>query len=220
MSASGSYYAHERPELVALVESDAERVLDIGCGEGAMSSAIQRDRNAREIWGIEVVESVAQRAQENPALARVLSGDIAALMPELPDSYFSHVMAGDVLEHLVDPWQVLTDLRSKLRPGGLLICSIPNIRNFSFLAKLLFQGRFEYKDSGVMDRTHLRFFARADIQKMFVDAGYTQVQIGPVRPKKHLAKQVARLIFGDLVIKGFLITARAAVPENAAGSSS
>lgn len=208
MSSKESYYGHERPELVALVDRDAASVLDLGCGEGAMSAAIKRDRRAEEIWGVEVVASVAERARQNPAFSQVLCGDVEVLMSQLPDSYFSHVVAGDVLEHLVDPWQVLTDLRAKLRPGGLLICSIPNIRNFSFIAKLLFRGRFEYKDSGVMDRTHLRFFARADIEKMFSDAGYADIRIGPVRPKKNLSKRLARILFGDLVVKGFLITAR------------
>lgn len=211
MSSKESYYGHERPELVELVDEDAESVLDLGCGEGAMSAAIKRDRKAREIWGVEVVTAVADRARGNPAFTQVLSGDVAVLMPQLPDNHFSHVVAGDVLEHLVDPWQVLSDLHGKLRPGGLLICSIPNIRNFSFIAKLLFRGRFEYKDSGVMDRTHLRFFARADIKKMFSDAGYEDIRIGPVRPKKALSKRLARWLFGDLVVKGFLITARTAL---------
>jgi len=89
-----------------------------------------------------------------------------------------------------------------------LICSIPNIRNLSFILKLLFKGSFEYRDSGVMDRTHLRFFARKDVQQLFRGAGFEQPQISKLRPKPGLVKAIGRMLFGDLVIKGFLVTAR------------
>ena len=103
MAEEKKYYSHERPELVAQVDMDARRVLDIGCGEGNISAAIKRDRRAKEVWGVEVVPEVAQRAQENPALDRVFSGDISVIVDELPVAGFSHIVAGDVLEHLVDP---------------------------------------------------------------------------------------------------------------------
>ena len=125
----------------------------------------------------------------------------------IPDNYFSYIIAGDVLEHLVDPWTILAKLRHKLRDDGTIIASIPNIKNLSFFIKLFFAGRFEYKDSGVMDRTHLRFFARKDLQIMFEEAGYQNISIGPVRPKKALIKRIGRALLRDFVIKGFLITA-------------
>ncbi|MEM7283577.1 MAG: class I SAM-dependent methyltransferase, partial [Pseudomonadota bacterium] len=201
-------YGHERPELVAVVSEHANRVLDLGCGEGAVANAIKRDRQAKEVWGIEVVEAVAAKARNNPAFDELMCGDLEQLVDGLPDNHFDHIVAGDVLEHLVDPWRVLEKLRHKLNPDGTFICSIPNIRNFSFIAKLLFKGRFEYKDSGVMDRTHLRFFARKDAELLFQGAGFTDVQIEPVRPKKNLSKKIMRGLFGDLVLKGFLIVGR------------
>jgi len=201
------YYRHERPELVAQVPSGVGRVLDVGCGAGAMSAAIRRDRGAGELWGMELVPEMAAAAEANPALDKVLAGDVEQRVDELPEAYFDCIIAGDVLEHLVDPWKALARLRASLKPEGVLICSIPNIRNLSFLFKLLFAGRFEYKESGVMDRTHLRFFARRDVELMFEDAGFRSVQVSPVRPKKSLGKRIARAVFGDLVIKGFLITA-------------
>jgi 2-polyprenyl-3-methyl-5-hydroxy-6-metoxy-1,4-benzoquinol methylase len=209
MAAGKDYYAQERPELVARVDRGALRVLDIGCGAGNISAAIRRDRDAREIWGVELVPEVAERARRNPALDRVLCGDISELVAELPLASFSHIVAGDVLEHLVDPWTTLARLRACLQPGGAFICSIPNIRNLSFIMRLLVTGRFEYKDSGVLDRTHLRFFGRKDIALMFREAGFTDIRIGPVRPKKKLIKRVGRALLGDLVVKGFLVTARA-----------
>jgi len=195
--------------LVAEISGAAGRVLDLGCGAGMVSAAIRARCDVREIWGVEVVPEVAEQARGNPALDRVLCGDISVLIPQLPPAYFSHVLAGDVLEHLVDPWSVVAGLKACLEPGGKFICSIPNIRNLSFILELLFRRRFTYRDAGVMDRTHLRFFTRKDIEDMFLDAGYSDIRIGAVRPKKALHKRLGRLLFGDLVTKGFLVTARA-----------
>lgn len=203
------YYRHARPELVAEIDGPASRVLDLGCGAGMVSASIRAHCSVKEIWGVEVVPEVAEQARQNPALDRVLCGDVATLIAELPQASFSHIIAGDVLEHLVDPWSLVASLRSRLEPGGKFICSIPNIRNLSFILELLFRRRFAYRDAGVLDRTHLRFFARKDIETMFREAGYSDIRIGPVRPKKALHKRLGRALFGDLVIKGFLVTARA-----------
>jgi 2-polyprenyl-3-methyl-5-hydroxy-6-metoxy-1,4-benzoquinol methylase len=203
-----TYYEKARPELVVQVEMNARQVLEIGCGNGITSAAIKRDRNAIEVWGVEVVPEAAAKARENPSLGQVFTGDIADVLTELPDSGFSHIIAGDVLEHLVDPWSVLSDLRTRLEPGGKIISSIPNIRTLSFIFKMLFSGRFEYKDSGVLDRTHLRFFARKDIELMFEGAGFTDIEITALSTRKNVLKRIGRMIFGDLVLKRFLITAR------------
>jgi len=70
------YYHHERPELVAEVPEGAARVLDVGCGAGAMSNAIRRDRGAQELWGMEIVPEMAAKAADNPALDKVLAGNV------------------------------------------------------------------------------------------------------------------------------------------------
>ena len=104
-------------------------------------------------------------------------------------------------------WAILNALRSKLEPDGKIISSIPNIRTISFVSKLLFAKRFEYKESGVMDITHLRFFARKDIEIMFTDAVYSNIKIIALKPGRNAFKRLGRAIFGDLVLKRFLITA-------------
>lgn len=209
MSDPNGYFSHPRPELVAVLPADpGNRVLDLGCGSGAMSALIRSQGKAAEIWGVEKFPEAAARARACGALDKVLDGDLEKLIEALPHNHFSHIIAGDILEHLVDPWQVCAALRACLVPGGTFICSIPNIRNLSFILALTFKGRFEYRDSGVMDRTHLRFFARTDVQELFAQAGFSDIEIGPVRPKKRLSWRIGRALFGDLVIKGFLVTAR------------
>ena len=203
-----AYYSQGRPGLVRQVSEDpANVILDVGCGAGKMSSALKGTGRAGELWGVEVVPDVAEHAKQNPDLDRVFSGDITTIVDELPKAYFTHVMAGDVLEHLVDPWGVLEKLHGCLKPGGRVVASLPNIRNFSFFGKLFFLGSFRYKDSGVLDRTHLRFFARKDMEALFRGAGFENISIAQARPKKNIFNKLAKLIFGDLAIKVLMITA-------------
>ena len=201
------YYAHSRPELVRQIEvAPGQVVLDLGCGEGAVSRVLRESGRAQELWGVEIEPRAAALAEQ--ALDRLLVGDLELLTEELPRDYFTHILAGDVLEHLVDPWTTLAKLRLRLRPGGRFVCSLPNIRNGSFFLELLVRRSFAYRDSGVLDRTHLRFFARKDARRMFEEAGFEQIRIGPARPKKRLSYRLARALLGDLAIKVFLITAR------------
>lgn len=209
MSADKSYHSHPRPELVAVVRDDPGNcVLDLGCGSGAMSALLRERSKASEIWGVEKFPDAARSARDSGTFDKVFEGDLEEIITELPSNHFNYIIAGDILEHLVDPWAVCEKLNACLVPGGTFICSIPNIRNLSFLLALTFRGRFAYTDSGVLDRTHLRFFARKDVQELFVKSGYSDVQIGPVRPKKKLSWRIGKALFGDLVIKVFLVTAR------------
>lgn len=209
MSDQSDYHSHPRPELVAQIDANqGNRILDLGCGSGAMAAAIRAAGKGNEIWGVEINPGAAQLARESGVFERVMEGDLETVMTQLPQRHFTHVIAGDVLEHLVDPWIVCNRLKDCLIDGGEFICSIPNIRNFSFLLALAFKGSFEYRDHGVLDRTHLRFFARTDVHAMFAGAGYTDIRISPVRPKNRLSWKIGRAVFGDLVIKGFLVRAR------------
>ncbi len=175
-----------------------------------MSALIREKGKASEIWGVEKFPEAARAARDCGALDKVLDGDLEEVIGQLPAEHFSHIIAGDILEHLVDPWDVCKKLRSCLVPGGTFICSIPNIRNLSFLLGLIFKRRFEYKDSGVMDRTHLRFFARKDVHDLFAGTGFSDISINPVRPKKRLSWRIGKALLGDWLIKGFLVTARKA----------
>jgi 2-polyprenyl-3-methyl-5-hydroxy-6-metoxy-1,4-benzoquinol methylase len=93
----------------------------------------------------------------------------------------------DVLEHLHDPWTRLKEFMTFLAPGGVVIASIPNVRNAKVLMPLLVKGEWRYQDSGILDRTHLRFFTRRTVLELFAGAGYEIQQIartGPLQPSR------------------------------------
>ena len=77
---------------------------------------------------------------------------------------------GDVIEPLLEPWAAIRNIRELLVPGGSIIASIPNVAHISNLHNVLC-GHWTYEDAGLLDRTHLRFFTKSEIIKLFEGAG-------------------------------------------------
>jgi 2-polyprenyl-3-methyl-5-hydroxy-6-metoxy-1,4-benzoquinol methylase len=164
------YYRGTRQEMLPFMPADAQRVLDLGCAEAVFAATV-KERTGAEVWGIEFDPEAAERARA--VIDRVLVGDADAQIAELPDTYFDAVICNDILEHLVDPGATLKRLRRKLKPEGVIVASIPNIRYAPALSKVVFRKDFPQDDEGIFDRTHLRFFTRKSIVRLFETAGFT-----------------------------------------------
>ncbi|MCF6238698.1 MAG: glycosyltransferase, partial [Candidatus Marinimicrobia bacterium] len=167
------YYEFSRPEIQALIDPDARRVLDIGCAAGKMAEEIKHKLSA-EVWGIEPVPEAAKQAEDR--LDKVIVSGIEEALDNIPDQYFDAIIFADVLEHLEDPYAILNRIMGKLSPQGQIIASIPNVRHWSVVKELL-EGRWDYQDAGILDRTHLRFFTRKSVGDLFQQAGYQIVDI-------------------------------------------
>ncbi len=168
-----NYYHWSRPELVDLVPLWATRVLDVGCGAGVMGQELKK-RGVPEVVGIEINPAIAEEARSR--LDRVLVGDVEAMELPFPEHYFDAIVYGDVLEHLHDPWTLLSRHKRHLAEGGCIICSIPNAGHMSVVKNLL-AGKWEYQPAGIMDRTHLRFFTLAEMRTMLENAGFSVNQV-------------------------------------------
>ncbi len=148
-----------------LGDGHGRRILDVGAADGLLSSKL-----AERGWKVTGIEG-------DPSLARTCAAHceqmiVIDLNRELPDvsGPFDAIVYGDVLEHLVDPLSVLTQLNRALSPGGFVIISVPNIAHF-YVRLLLLLGRFDYLDRGILDSTHLRFFTERSLHAMIADAG-------------------------------------------------
>ncbi|MCD4654463.1 class I SAM-dependent methyltransferase [bacterium] len=139
--------------IVSLVGS-ARKVLDLGCATGYLSQALTE--NGCQVVGIEMDQAAADKARL--FCQYVITGDAGdpAVISQA-GSDFDFIVCADIIEHLIDPWTVLRTLRQMLAPGGELIVSVPNMAYWRMRWDLLL-GRFDYTDTGLMDRTHLRFF--------------------------------------------------------------
>lgn len=172
-----TYYTHNREEVMALVQHAPKRLLDVGCGEGRFATALSQQFGA-EAWGIEMDERAAVEARKT--MHQVLHGTFEAVGSQLPRGYFDAVFFNDVLEHMVDPWQTLRDIQPFLAPGARVYASIPNFL-FAENILLLFKSKdWVYTESGILDRTHMRFFTKKSIVKMFEDCGYRVQTCAPL----------------------------------------
>ena len=197
-----SYFAHARPEILALIPQTARAVLDVGCGAGRLGEALKARQQA-EVCGIELNEAAAAAARTR--LDRVFVGDVETL--DLPFSLacFDAIVCGDILEHLREPDRLLRLAKEWLKPDGTLVASIPNVRHHSVVRSLL-EGNWTYEPAGLLDRTHLRFFTRREIEKLFFRAGFAIEEmrsvIGPADreavDKLRGTVQVGRLSIGGL----------------------
>lgn len=163
------YFQNVRREMLPFLPERVERMVDVGCGEGVFG-AFCKERFACECWGIEHNAEAGRRAGER--LDRVLVGDALAQARQLPARHFDVAVCNDVLEHLAEPEALLGELARALRPDGVVVCSIPNIRYYRALKTILFQKDFPREDFGIFDRTHLRFFTRKTIEAMFGALGF------------------------------------------------
>jgi SAM-dependent methyltransferase len=155
--------------LFGLVEPGS-RVLEFGCASGYMSEAL-RDRLGASVVGVELDAEAAQLAAAY--CERLLVGDAEELdlEAELGGERFDAILFADVLEHLRDPAALLRRVRPLVAEGGVVVASIPNVAHASVRLALL-GGSFRYREEGLLDAGHLRFFTREGIQDLFEASGY------------------------------------------------
>ncbi len=177
------YFNVVRKEMLPFVPKEAKVILEIGCGDGNFGNLLL-ENGAKEVWGIEYEKEQGQIAEK--VLTKVFVGDVAEQLLNLPNQYFDAIVCNDVLEHLIDPYTVINNLRPKLKKEGVMISSIPNIRYFRNLFDYFFNKNWDYTDSGIMDKTHFRFFTYKSIRKMFESNGYEVVKMEGINPTKSI----------------------------------
>ncbi|MDB6060254.1 MAG: class SAM-dependent methyltransferase [Verrucomicrobiaceae bacterium] len=187
------YYGSARNDMLAHIPESTKTVLEIGCGRGEFSRAIQQKCSA-EVWGVELFAEAAEQARLT--LHKVFVGPIEQQLNNLPDRYFDCICMNDVIEHLLNPWQVLSALKTKLKPNGIIVASIPNIRHYKNLHNLLIGADWLYTDAGILDRTHLRFFTHKSMQRLFEESGYTINKIQGVKKSRKFKLKFLNFISG------------------------
>jgi 2-polyprenyl-3-methyl-5-hydroxy-6-metoxy-1,4-benzoquinol methylase len=193
------YFRHSRRgQLLPLLPAHASRVLEIGCGAGTTLEHLKASGLCDWTAGVELFPAAAEDARQCVDL--VYEGNIETLeLPGIAAGSLDLVLCLDVLEHLVDPWQVVARLRSLLKPGGLLIASLPNVQHHTVTLPLLLRGEWTYGGFGLLDRTHLRFFTRKTAIQLLESSGMRVDAVHPVGLSWTLAKRLVRMVtFGRL----------------------
>jgi 2-polyprenyl-3-methyl-5-hydroxy-6-metoxy-1,4-benzoquinol methylase len=202
------YFRDAKPAFLRLIDPRGLRVLDLGCG-GGHNGALLKKAGAREVIGVERDPGAAREARRR--LDRVVECDLAELDPDdLGDEPFDAILASDVLEHLYDAEGVLARAVTRLRPGGAVVISLPNISNVYVFSQLLLKT-WPRRGSGIFDRTHVRFFAKRDMVRLLRSAGLRVLRVEPYFTRYRAIRTASLIlslyIFRDYWARQFLLLA-------------
>lgn len=172
--------AHDQhnPDLLQLIPVGSNRVIEIGCSSGALAREFKRLNRNCNYFGVDVDSSYVELASRY--CDQVCVGDIETFGADFFDKQQSRDcwVFGDSLEHLRSPWAVLKAIRKVIPASGCVVACIPNSQHWSMFARLAI-GDLRYEDSGLFDRTHLRWFSRQTLVELFQSAGFAIVEGSP-----------------------------------------
>jgi len=199
------YYDGARFDLLPHIPNNAKNILDIGCGTGATGLAIKSKLNNNiEVIGVELNAEAGELAKDK--IDQIIIGNIEEVNLSFAPGYFDCILYADILEHLIDPWKVLANHKYLLANDGCIIASIPNIANYKII-RMLKKGLWEYKNAGIMDRTHLRFFTKKTISEMFITSGYNPEIVDKILSKNNFWLLMHKLFNSDKCVIQFIIKA-------------
>jgi SAM-dependent methyltransferase len=195
--------------MARLVPASARRLLDVGCSWGAFGNLLKVTRPRLQVFGIDTSSEASEIAK-----GRLDHMTLGMFPDDLPADWsnFDCITFNDSLEHFSNPWATLEACKPLLAPAGTIIASIPNVRWLPVSLGLLWKGTWRYEDTGILDRTHLRFFTRSGIEAVFTEAGYEIIYLSSWN--RVITSRSARIlnIFGhfvdDLLCMHFAVVAR------------
>jgi O-antigen biosynthesis protein len=157
-------------------EGKCLNILEVGCSAGYFGAALKDVGHA--VWGVEPNQTAADAART--LLDGVYVGFIQDYFKAYPDKKFDVISFGDVLEHIAYPEEVLLLCRSHLNKSGAIVASVPNVSHLA-IRTMLMEGRWDYSELGILDRTHLRFFTRSSLVQLFSNSSYQVLRVYPVK---------------------------------------
>ncbi len=169
-------------KIVKLV-GGSKTVLDFGCATGYLSEVLSN--HGCRVIGVDSDEEAIAKAAKFCEQTIKMDIDELNLEEFLGDRKVDAAIFGDVLEHLKNPKRVLQITREFLAEDGFVIASVPNIAHGSIRLQLL-AGNFDYTETGLLDSSHLRFFTKNSLIRLFEESGYIVVSVEHViKPIEH-----------------------------------
>ncbi|MDF0668380.1 MAG: class I SAM-dependent methyltransferase [Nitrospira sp.] len=168
--------AQTAPAYVVQLVGSSKRVLEVGCGPGSITKLLTQHGQCR-VTALELDPEAITKAA--PYCEAIMQADLnSAEWPQLlaGAERFDVLVAADVLEHLYDPWTTLRRMIPLINPNGYLVISLPHVGHAA-VASCLINGDFEYRDWGLLDRTHIRFFGFKNIKELFAQADLKIIEV-------------------------------------------
>jgi len=207
---SDDYFDNVRSDILSLLPRKINCLLEIGCGSGNTLKYIKDNYQCDWACGVELVHGAAEIARSKVDL--VIEGDIENIDLPIEPATLDVILCLDVLEHLINPWKVMSKLGVFLKSDGVIIASIPSVRNFHVILPLIFRGEWKYLDMGILDKAHLRFFTRSTAIKLIESSGLKIDMIKETGFERGSKTRVANLvtfsIFKPFLVVQYLIRAQ------------
>ena len=163
--------------MLGFVPRHCKKILEIGCGEGLFGAQLIT-RQGAEVWGVEPNQEAAKVAS---SLLFNVQNSVFDANVQLPEKYFDCIIINDVLEHMIDPWEALEIIKRYLKTKeSLVVFSIPNFRFWENIIEIFIKKNFIYKEAGILDKTHFRFFTEKSIIQLFLDSGFEILQLNGI----------------------------------------
>ena len=194
------YYTEGRKELLKYIPDNSKSILDIGCSSGYFLNNFKNT----QIYtvGIEPDLNSAIVAKDNADLiinSEFNAKSVQELLSQSSIKEFDCIFFNDVLEHLYDPWEAIELCKSLLSSSGVIIASIPNLLFYSNIWNILKTQDFKYEAAGIMDITHIRFFTKKAIIRMFEAKQYSIKKIEGLNPVTSLKFKLANFLLFDKI---------------------
>ncbi len=165
--------------------TDKSRVLDVGCGAGALGAWLKREKNCY-VAGIEGHPDGARIAESRlDAVYKLDLNDLKSVEKAMAKQLFDAIVFVDVLEHCYYAVELLQLFQKNLAPQGKILYSVPNVAHHSVRFGLL-KGNFDYTDTGILDKTHVKLYTRASAIKLAEQAGLTIEAVENTSPSNGL----------------------------------
>jgi O-antigen biosynthesis protein len=171
-------------------------ILEVGCSAGYFGAALKDV--GHKVWGVEPSHDAAEVALS--LLDGVFEGFIQDYFKANCDRKFDVIVFGDVLEHISYPEEVLLLCRAHLNTNGAIVASVPNVAHLAIRTMLL-EGRWDYAELGILDRTHLRFFTRSSLTQLFSNSAYQVLRIYPVKLAASQVDELCGLNLDSKILK-------------------
>ncbi len=201
-------YTGLRLDIAVHVPSDASSILDIGCSTGTLLNYLTTRNPSLRTAGIEGDKSLFDIASSKLQSIRLADLNTEKPSQVFPQEKFDCIVFADVLEHLVSPESVLDDAFNMLTDEGTLIISTPNIRHVTAFWSIFVLGNFPRKDRGIFDKTHLRWFTKNELKRLFEGSDHEIVGIFSEHrifdsPQSRVNRLLRRLIKSPIFIPIF-----------------
>ena len=172
-------YDNFNPQILKALPTTARRVLEIGCDTGRLGEAFKNQYPGVHWTGVDINPDSVSAAVSRIDQALICDANGGLPVHQFSEEGFDCIVYGDVLEHLVDPWQTLVNHVALLKTGGFVVACIPNIHHWSVVLRLV-SSQWQYQSKGILDKTHLRFFGQQSIQELFEGCGLTVIKVKPL----------------------------------------